>query len=67
MKRLPRSAEVLNTGTPLRPVLEALPSKFWSGIGKTLRLSGVPADGLSGETVVVKMDFPPESVISDVN
>ena len=66
MKRLPRSAEVLNTGTPLRPVLEALPSKFWSGIGKTLRLSGVPADGLSGETVVVKMDFSPESVISDV-
>jgi alpha-L-fucosidase len=55
--RMPRKAEILNAGVPLKPVLETLPGSFFAGRGETLRLVGVPAEELCGESTVIRLDF----------
>lgn len=58
MDVLPKAATVLNTGTPLRSVVELAP---WSwnreGARPALHLMGLPADALANECVVVRLDL----------
>ena len=57
--RIPREALVLNTGTPLKTVVEMSPWS-WSDATKSapcLHLMGIPADELANEAVVIRLTF----------
>ena len=55
---LPKTATLLNTGAPLKARVELMP---WSALkGKeTLHVWGIPADELSNECIVLRLDFAP--------
>jgi alpha-L-fucosidase len=55
--RLPSSCILLNTGKPLACELVDMPSCYRLDCGKVLHLTGIPADELSNESVVIKIEF----------
>jgi len=61
---LPRRATLLNTGQELQTSLDALPTEIMGqggilrdGNREFLRVLGLPANELSGEVMVIKLEF----------
>ena len=57
LKDLPASATLLNRGTPVAFETAYLPSNWWKRGGEGLHLYGIPADELTGESPVIRVDF----------
>lgn len=55
--KLPYSCMLLNTGKPLACELVDMPSCYKIDCGNVLHLTGIPADELSNEPVVIKIEF----------
>ena len=55
----PERATLLNTGTRLKVELDANPLKGPDSNKKTLHVWGIPADELSNECIVLRLDFAP--------
>jgi alpha-L-fucosidase len=57
---MPEKVVLLNTGKTLKAKVELMPSNA-KGYGReTLHVSGIPADELDGECVVLRLDFSPD-------
>jgi hypothetical protein len=64
LSTLPRRATLLNTGQDLPTSLDALPTEIMGpggilheGSREFLRVSGLPANELAGEVMVLKLEF----------
>ena len=54
--RFPKAVKLLNTGNELRFSLENLPSR-WPDPQPVLHVSGIPIDDLSGEAIVIEIEW----------
>lgn len=50
---------LLNTGKTLKANVELMPSNAMSYGRETLHVSGIPADELANECIVLRLDFAP--------
>ena len=57
---MPEKVTLLNTGKTLRANVELLPSNAMSYGRETLHVSGIPADELANECIVLRLDFAPD-------